>query len=339
MKAVEGTKRARLFGAGAGAVSLAVVFLMVLGAAGAGTPGLVGHASSMELRTASSFEPAAIPATSIDINRSQSAGTYVPEYVTLNNSSTLVRIPVVLTVTTGTCKWVTVANATQAANPVSPFHNVEYANETTLNHTGTVLTHASGFEVCGATGVWLNFVYWTFSVYQFTETGLAVNVTVKMYGFSDWSGTTIAPKNVTATMGPTVVAQFKVASNLTFNVTFPAVVEGAATCDYTGQICSHDQYAYVSAADAVNVSTAHTIAFTTASALRVSGTWENWTVGYNVTSVSSNTQWGSFFVGTDSFFNEVFVTYWYLWVLVVLVVIVVAAVGSSRGRRHGPTRK
>jgi hypothetical protein len=308
------------------AVLLAVLGSLVLG----GSAGVQAGPSGS--RVASDPLPATLPNTAIDLNRSQSAGAYVPEYVTLNNSTSLTRLPASLTVTASTCKWVTVENLTSAAIPTSAFHNVEYANESSSNASGTLLSHASAFRVCGGSGVWINFVYWTFSIYQFASSGLEVNATVTLGGFSDWAGTTTAPANVSATVGPDALARFVIASNLTFIAVLPATVDGPNSCDATGQVCSFTQYSFVSAADASNVTRAHTIAFTRASGLLVTASYENWTVGYVAATVSDNTAIGGFFAGTSSFFQEVFVQFWYLWILALLVLALVFAV-ARRGRR------
>ncbi|MGC2359231.1 MAG: hypothetical protein WA691_02865 [Thermoplasmata archaeon] len=278
--------------------------------------------------------PAVLAGATIDLNRSQTSGTYDPEYVSLNNTSTLTRIPVSLTVAVGSCRWVSVENGTEAAIPRSVFHNVEYANETTANASGTVLSHTDGFRVCGGSGVWINYVYWTFSVYQFSAPTLGVNATLTLGGFSDWSGTTLAPPNVSEEIGPSTTAQFIVASNLTFMAILPTPVNGPNSCDYTGQVCSFTQYALVSATDVANTSVAAKIAFSKASGLPVNAAFENWTVGYSSAKVSDNTGVGGFFSDTQSFFNAVFVQFWYLWILLLLVVIVVALATRRKGGRR-----
>ena len=311
------------------AVLLVVVSSLLIGASGA----MRGSSPPTGLEPA--VIPAALADTAIDLNRSQSSGTYVAEYVVLNNSTTLTALPAALTVAASTCKWVTVENLTEAAKPSSSFHNVEYANATAANGSGTVVTHSDSFKVCGGSGMWINFVYWTFSIYEFASSGLGVNGTVTLGGFSDWAGTTAAPANVTATIGPDSVAKFTVASNLTFTAVVPPSVDGPNSCDATGQVCSFTRYSFVSAADASNVSNTRSIAFTRASGLLVTAAYENWTVGYSGSTVSDDTQLGGFFAGTSSFFQEVFVEFWYLWIVGLLAVGIVLALarGGKRGRR------
>jgi len=328
MTEIRSAKRARLGPITVAATALAVLIVVVSALLIGGSGATRGAAPGAE---SSHFEPFALPTTTIDLNRTQTAGTYVNEFVTLNNSTTLTKLPVSLTVTASTCDWVTVENFTTAASPKSVFHNVQYANESAANASGTVLSHGDSFKVCGGAGVWVNFVYWTFSIYRFASTGLDVNSTVGLGGFSDWSGTTVAPANVTTTIGPSSVAQFIVASNETFTATFPSSVNGPTSCDFSGQICSYAQCSYVSAADALNVTKSHTVAFTKSSGLLVTAAYENWTVGYYSATVSANTGVGGFFVGTDSFFQEVFVQFWYLWVVGLLVVALL--VGMARNRK------
>ncbi|MGI0130386.1 MAG: hypothetical protein ACREEC_09595, partial [Thermoplasmata archaeon] len=292
--------------------TLALLLVVLTGLTPGGPGGL--HGSTSAAKSSSGFSPDVLANTVIDLNRSQSpSSAYVPEYVALNNSTTLTKLPAFLTVLASTCEWVTVENLSEAALPASSFHNVQFYNVTGGNDSGTSITHANSFKVCGGTGLWINFVYWTYSIYRYSFTGLGVASTMTLGGFSDWSGTSIAPANVTAAIGPSDVASFKVASNLTFTAVLPAAVNGPNGCDTTGQICSYTQYSYVSAADASNVSKTRSIAFTAASGLRVTAAYENWTVGYSSTTVSDNTGLGGLFAGTDSFFQTVFVDFWYLW--------------------------
>jgi len=323
-------KRARLKWITGAATVIAVLLVVVAGLSVGGWGAARGGTPAVGL--AENLVPAALPSTAIDLNRSQSAGMYTPEYVTLNNSTSLVRLPALLTVTADTCKWVVVENLTTSASPASPFHNIEYANETADNASGTVLSHADAFRVCGGSGVWINFVYWTFSIYEFSATGLGVNATVTLGGFSDWGGTTVAPANVSARIGPDSVGKFTVASNLTFIATFEATVNGPNSCDYTGQVCSYTQYSFVSAADSANVSKSPRVVFSHASGLLVTGAYENWTVGYSSATISDNTGVGGFFADTSSFFQEVFVEFWYLWIVGLLGIGLVASVARRKGR-------
>jgi len=160
-----------------GAAAVIAVLLVVVSSL------LIGASGAMRGSTPpTGLEPAVIPAaladTAIDLNRSQSSGTYVAEYVVLNNSTTLTALPAALTVTASTCKWVTVENLTEAAKPSSSFHNVEYANVTAANGTGTVVTHSDSFKVCGGSGMWINFVATDVQIERFERTDqIGLNMT------------------------------------------------------------------------------------------------------------------------------------------------------------------
>ncbi len=318
-------KKGRLATITAAATVFAALALLLLTGAPLGSP-----LASQHEQAQGQFSTFAIATTTIYLNRSQSSGTYVSEWVTLNNSTTLTKLPATLTVVASTCRWVTPENLTQAASPASIFHNVQLHNVTSANDTGNLAAKISGFDVCGGHQYWLNYVYWTYSVYRFAQTGLGVNATMHLGAFSDWPGTTTAPANVSATIGPNAVAQFIVATNLTFTAVLPTPVNGPTTCDATGQICSYEQYTYSTASDTTNVTTSASIVFSAASGLRVTAAYENWTVGYKSASVSANTQIGGFFSATNSAFQGIVVQFWYLWILVALVVIVIALVYHRR---------
>jgi hypothetical protein len=292
--------------------------------------------SGSDFHALSQIHPAAIATTTIYLNRSQSSGTYVHEYVNLNNSTTLTAIPATLTVAASSCKWVTVDNLTLAANPASVFHNVQYNNVTAANASGTVKagTATTSFKACGGSAYWVNYVYWTYSIYQFSTTTLLVNGTLTVGTFSDFPGTSAAPKAITANFSKNSEVSVKIPSNLTsFTVTFPSPVNGSSTCTYYGS-CTYPQYTYASAADGLNTSTSRSIVFSTASGLRVTAAYENWTVGYTVATLSSYSGAGLFFSQTGNFFEEWFVGVWYVWILVLLIVIAIAAVVSGGKRRR-----
>lgn len=313
----------------AGAI-LAVFLVLVTGA-------FVGGAGQLRGATPDQgnahLSPFVIPNTVIYLNRSQSAGTYISEYVSLNNSTTLTKLPATLTVVAATCRWVTVMNTTASANPNTIFHNVQYRNVTATNATGTVLAHGTttSFKICGAAQAWVNYIYWSYSVYRFSAPTLGQNATMTVGAFASWPGTSTGPANVTATIGPKTTAQFLISTNLTtFTAVLPKSATGATTCDVTGQICSYPTWSFVSAADLANTSTSNTIVFSTASGLRVSAAYENWTVGYKETNVSANTQLGGFFASTGADFQSVIVTWWWAILFVLLILIIVAYAMKDR---------
>ncbi|HEV2520729.1 MAG TPA: hypothetical protein VGX00_09000 [Thermoplasmata archaeon] len=272
------------------------------------------------------LSPFATPVTSIYVNRSQSSGTYVGEFVTLNNSSTLTRIPSgLITVKSATdCRWVTVVNVTSSSVPVSIFHNVKYTNVTAANASGTKVAglNTVSFKACGGNAYWVNFVYWTYSVYNFASTGLGVNVTITAQNFSAWPGTTTVPGAVSAKVGPKAVAQFIIATNLTtFSIVFPSTANGSTSCDATGQICSYTQWKFVTASDTTNSTKADPIVFSAASQFRVTAAYENWTLSFSNGSVSVNTAIGGFFSMTGTAFQQFVVNFWFVWIVVLLGVV------------------
>ena len=278
--------------------------------------------------------PSALANTLIDLNRSQSAGNYVKEYVTLNNSTTLTALPAALTVVAATCKWVIVANLSEAASPASVFHNVQFHNVTSGNNTGNLADKASGFRVCGGTGLWINYVQWTYSIYQFSTTSLGTNGTAAVT-FGDYPGTTTGPAKVSAPFGTSYALALTVSANLTFSVTLPEQTNSTTSCSQLGQVCSFTRYTFSAATDTTNTSSANVIAFTVASKLLVTGAYENWSVTYTSASVNANSAVGGIFTAAGSFFQTYIVQFWYLWILGLLAVALVAAIGASRrGRRH-----
>ena len=352
----ERSKSARLRRTTAAAAVIAVFAVLLVGLSGvyAGGAGLA-RGSSPGQETSTGFVPFALANTAIDLNRSQSAGTYAPEYVTVNNSTTLTKLPAVLTVTAATCKWIIVANYTAPSVPASVFHNVQFRNVTTGNDTGTTSDSGHGFKICGGTGIWVNYVYWTYSIYQFSTTSLGTNGVVTV-AFGDYPGMTTGPAAISAPFGSGPVTsygpgvpppvcpaggcqgaglQLIVATNLTFTVTLPFQTNSSTSCSELGQVCSFTRYTFSAAADAANTSASNVIAFTAASKLLVTAAYENWTVSYTSASVSADTGVGGFFAGSSSLFQQVVVQFWYLWVVGLLIVALVGAIASKRRRRGG----
>ena len=331
MKNGAGQKRVRLRTITVAATVFAVLVLLLMSSLLIGGSGANRGAAP---DTASAhFEPLALPTTTIDLNRSQSAGTYVHEYVTLNNATALTALPASLTVVAAACDWVTVANFTSAASPASVFHNVQFHNVTSGNNTGNLADKGSGFKICGGGSVWLNYVYWTYSIYQFSTASLPTNGTVTVT-FGNWSGTTKGPAAVSAPFGTTAAFKLTVASNLTFTVTLPRETNSSTSCSQLGQVCSFQRYVFSAATDTANTSASNVIAFTSASGLRVTAAYENWTAIYTNSTIQANTGIGGFFVGAGSAFQSYVVQFWYLWILGLLAVALVAAIGASRRRRR-----
>lgn len=101
--------------------------------------------------TTDTVVPMVIGSSQLYLNRSQSAGACVKEFVSLNNSST----PTILPLNGGApttfhgCERVTIVNA---STTVDTFHVVRYAKVTTGNGSGTAVT-GNPFEVGGSTGL------------------------------------------------------------------------------------------------------------------------------------------------------------------------------------------
>ena len=313
------------------ALLVVIVSALLVGGSGA----IRGAAPGVEDSHLGSF---ALPTTTIDLNRSQTSGTYVSEFVSLNNSTSLTRIPVSLTVTAGSCRWVRVANVTAPSVPASIFHNVEFHNVTTANGTGSTHDLGTGFRVCGGTGLWLNYVYWTFGSYGFTTSTLSVNGTIGVQ-FGDWPGTSFGPSRLNVSFGSKSAVQLIVASNLSFQVALPLVVTGPPSCDFTGQICTETQDRFIAAAGPTATNATGTLVFgafgNVTGYSRQTATYSNWSVGYNSTTVGADTPIGGFFGHADGVLSDVFLTYWYGWVAVAIVVILVGAAYSAGHKRSG----
>lgn len=312
----------------------AVAFLML---SGLPSPAQVsGSAVGSNAATAAHPVPSALADTLIDLNRSQSSGTYVNEYVLVNNGTTLYKLPASLSVTANACDWITIANTSEAANPASVFHEVQYQNVTTANATGTVEygpSHTS-FRACGGDLWWINYVDWSYSIYRFSTTTLPVNGTVTVGNFSVWPGTTTGPTAVKTNISDRTVVSFKIAANLTaFTVTFESPINGPQNCSDLGQVCGYTEYRFVSVFDSANTSSSSSVHFTRSDGLLVTDAYENWTVEYNTTSQSTSTGLGGFFTESTAIFERVIVGYWYLWVVLLLLVIAGSALSGSRRRR------
>lgn len=327
-----GRTKKRLLPITAAAAVLAVLMMVLTAMAFAPVAGAGAVRGNTPAQFAPSVTlPAALANTAIDLNRSQSAGTYVNEYVTLNNSTTLTKLPAALTVVASTCRWVTVVNFTEAAVPASAFHNVQFHNVTSGNNTGSLTDKGSGFKICGGSAVWLNYVYWTYSIYGFTASTLVANGTVTVK-FGDYPGTTTGPASVSAPFGANYALSLKVATNLTFTVTLPYQTNSSVACSDLGQVCSFTRYTFSAATDTTNASASNVIAFTVASQLLVTAAYENWTVSYTSASISANTGVGGFFESANTLFQNVVVQFWYLWILGLLLVALVGAIVSKRRR-------
>ncbi|MCI4336981.1 MAG: hypothetical protein L3K17_07310 [Thermoplasmata archaeon] len=286
--------------------------------------------------TAGGITPSAIGASQLYVNRSQSSGTYVKEFVTLNNSSTLTVLPLnggVATTFHG-CEWVTVVNATTT---VDTFHVVRYAKVSTANATGTTVAGLSklSFDACAGSAYWVDFTMWTYSVYDFTSKVLGINSSLSVY-FGRYTGSLGYPTNLSIVIGPKVVAQLKAPTNVSFNVTANAV-NGNATCTASSfsQVCSYSRWTLSLWSQASSGTSVTTNPFEVGGATGltpVGATFSNWSVVYSESNVSANTPTGAFFVSAGGWLNTIFVQFWYLWVLLVVGIVVYVAARSGRRR-------
>lgn len=312
---------------GVATVIAATALLVLSGFPGSlGTPG--PHGGS---RTSFQFAPFVVPSTTIFLNRSQSSGTYVGEFVSLNNSSTPTRLPVVLTVAASSCRWVSVLNTTTR---VDSLHSVLYAQVTVGNNTGTVLAGiaTTSFKVCGGQAAFVDFTFWTFTDYAFAAPSLALKSNLTLVWFQ-FAAHTKAFVNRTFPIGGGFAVALQMGTNESFEVDLPKAVTGAASCNSIGA-CTTPSWTFSAAATgnpATNSSLVPQLTFYQPT----SASFQNWTAVYTETNASSTTSSGFFFVPTVNFLTLVFVDFWWAWVLLVLVLIVVAAVwrGGRRGRR------
>lgn len=320
---------------------LAALMFVLLAFLGAPTPSTAPAQHATSGARLAIVQPFVTPVTQEYVNRSQSGGTYINEYVTLNNSSTLTKIPSgVITVKSATdCRWITVLNLTSASSPKSVFHNVQYRNVTAANASGTLTigTSAVSFKLCGGAAAWVNYIYWTYGVYDFIAPTLGVNATLTAT-FGAYPGTTSIPPTLTPNLGAKAAVALIVSSNLSFTVKLPLSINAPTTCDLTQQVCSYTQYTFVSATlfGTSNVNTTGSIIYGLISGVtgyaKASATYQNWTVGYSNASVAANTALGGFFAASQSFLVVVFVNNWLLWVILVVVIAVIGSVWYRHSR-------
>jgi hypothetical protein len=319
---------------GAAAVTAAITLLFLSGVplAGAGAPASDEH----HQLSSAGVSPSAIGVSQLYVNRSQSSGTYVKEFVTLNNSSTLTTLPLNAGAATTFhgCEWVTVVNATTT---VDTFHVVRYAKVSTANGSGTTIAGLSklSFDACAGSAYWVDFTMWTYSVYDFTSKVLGINSTLSVY-FGRYTGSLGYPTNLSLVIGPKVVAQLKAPTNVSFNVTANAV-NGNATCTASSfsQVCSYSRWTLSLWSQASSGTSVTTNPFEVGGATGltpVGATYSNWSVVYSESNVSANTPTGAFFVSAGGWLNTIFVQFWYLWVLLVVGIVVYVAARSGRRR-------
>jgi hypothetical protein len=329
-------KRARLWTITGAATVFAVLFLLLLTAAPPTATGLphgeVPGASASAVRTALAV-PDATPATQIYINRSQTSGSYVAEYIQLNNSSTLHAIPYSLTSIDG-CRWVQVVNESTA---VGTFHAVVYNNVTKSNGTSMIVAQnwQSAFDVCAGAAVWVNYDYWTYGIYDFSTATLGASGKITVT-FGKYPGSTAIPNPIVVGFDNDESLALKVSSNLTFTVAFPLFANSTNVSTSTGG--SHFEYEFVSATyvEGTTVNKTGTVVFGKGYASLASATWSNWSIAYTNTTVTFTTPTGAFILEFDNFWQTWIVDYAVYWIFGIIIAVVLLAVyvGVENGRKR-----
>jgi len=337
-----GRQKSRALGITVAAAVIAVVASLLLTG---GLSALGAHSPTSATPTQSGLRADVIATTTIYVNRSQGTApystteSYVGEFVSLNNSSTLTRIPVSLTVTASTCKWVSVLNL---STTVDTFDSVVYLNVTSANATGTATVSGTfaapatvtAFKACGGNAYWVNFGVQAYHIYNFAATSLTLptNATLSK---ATYPGATTSTKTTEYALAAKGSLSLKIPAHEAFDLSFPAYVNGSISCDLTGQICTLPQDSFVSAANGGNVSKTPDLTFfagnSTASA------YSNWTLSYKSGTASANTYIGGFFADAQGGFESYVVDLWYVWVLGLLVLAVGVLLVRS-GRRGGRRR-
>lgn len=285
-----------------------------------------------------------IAATQLYLNRSvhsavgTSAFTYPKEFVTLNNSTTLTGIPVLLTVKSATdCRWVTVQLPSNVSTGATTFTTNIYQNVTGANNSGAVVAAQTvlSFKACGGSAYFVNWLNQGYGIFDFNS-NVGVNATATVVftqpagAVRSWTNTTLKWQS-----GKTLVV--KVAAGAIWRIAFNSTVSGPTSCTaFSGnQICSYQLWTFTSLAftgtGAANTSTNPVLTFQ--SAATVQGTWSNWSLSYASSNVTLNTPTGAFLVLGGGFLTMVFVNFWWAWLLLLIVVTIVYATWHRGGRR------
>jgi len=342
MNAIGATKRARLSGAGARAVSLA--FLSVLAVAMVVAVAiLVGGSGSARGAApgtdSSGFVPAVTPAGQLYLNQSELSHSlgqlspYISLYATFNNS-TVHKLPYANTAEpTGFYAWVTV-NASYKLHG-DPKDLLQFVNVTTANGT-TLKTGATGFKVTGAEALWLDYIEYLYVDYSWTlsapgtsfassagPTALLVNETRP--------GHTTSWLNTTETFSDGVLA-LAIPANYTFDLALPATFDGTATSPQYGET-STPVYSF-----SVQVEVTPSAKTVKVPGVYVTGPgtegWSNYTATYTESNATSYSTAGSFYAGTLTFFGYVETFWWAAAFVIVFVAVIVLAKRDRRGKRR-----
>lgn len=323
---------AALFATALLAVVVLAMVLLALAPASASSRAapVAGSVGAWTEGASAGISPATIPATTIYLNLSESGTTqYYREYVTLNNGTTLYRLPYV---DTASAAWVTVANVSTSEGT---FHSIEYAQATTGNDTGTVIATQdhTGFELLGGNQYWIDYQYWTFNIYVVSAPSLGEKTNLNVT-FGDWPGHTTGPAALEVPIGGGNVASLKVSDNVTVGLLAARNVTEQTGCNLDGTICTYDAWNFTGwqnktaspASDPLDIGSA-------TGEPAPAGGYDNYTLIYTNSTYSTSTGIGAFFVATSSALTLIFLDFWYVWLLVI-VLLVAYAYGRSKSRRR-----
>ena len=280
---------------------------------------------------------AAIPATQVYLNLSESGTSYYPEYFTLNNTSTVYRLPYVLT---SRFSWVTVLNTSR---PEGNFHSINYAQTTSANDSGTVVAPISqtGFEAHGGDAYWVDYTYWTYTIYGISAPTLNQNGFNAQGSFEavfgHYPGHTSGPANFTFQLNGTTSYDLKVSSNLTVELLAPPTVSLAGGCTAFGAHCVTLVWDFESWNSGSTVESSATSLDLGGTGLPVTpAAYQNYSAVYHdpINETGTSGTGGAFIAAGISAFNLVFLQFWYVWILLVVVLL-----GYAFGRDKRSSRR
>ena len=316
------------------AFALGALLLLVVSSAGSTAAAPVRPQSA-----AAPLPSAAIPPTQINLNLSESGASYYPEYFTLNNTSTVYKLPYTLT---SRFSWVTVLNLSRS---LGNFHSINYAQVTTGNDSGAVVASIgqAGFEARGGSAYWVDYTYWTYTIYGISAPTLNQNGFNAQGSFEavfgHYPGHTSGPANFTFQLNGTTSYDLKVSSNLTVEFLAPSTVSLAGGCTAFGAHCITLVWDFESWNSGSTVESSATSLSLGGTGLPITAAaYQNYSAVYHdpINETGTSGTGGAFIAAGISAFNLVFLQFWYVWVLLV-VVLLGYAVGrdkrSSRRRR------
>ena len=335
----EATERFRREGARGGRsalVALAVLTALLFVASSAAS---AGTASTRPNAAATTLPGATIPATQVYLNLSESGSSYYPEYFTLNNTSTVYRLPYSLT---SRFSWVTVLNITRSEGN---FHSINYAQTTSANDSGTVVAPIgqTGFEARGGNAYWVDYTYWTYTIYGISAPTLDQNGFNAQGSFEavfgHYPGRTSGPANFTFKLNGTTAYGLKVSSNLTVELLAPSTVSLAGGCTAFGAHCVTLVWDFESWNSGSTVESSATSLSLGGTGLPVTpAAYQNYSAVYHdpINETGTSGTGGALIADGLSAFNLVFLQFWYVWLLVIVVLVGYA---FGRDKRRGRRRR